>query len=530
MSSLSLIPHPQSIISNPESFTLTPDTNIVMDEPNRANAQYLKNRLSPATGYPFFVKQDFTYPGIHLKLQENLEDFGMESYNLVVSDDSIKIEAPTPHGVFNGLQTLLQLLPPEIESPTSCPGTEWQISGVRISDRPRFPWRGFMLDEGRHFHGKETVMSLLDMMASLKMNIFHWHLTEDQGWRIQIQGYPRLTEIGSQRPGTSQNLWDMIRDRHDGIPHGGYYTQDEIREIVAYAAERHISIIPEIEIPGHCVAALAAYPEYSCTGGPFEVPTHRGIFKDIYCPGKEGTFTFLQNILDQVIALFPGQYIHIGGDEAPKVRWKKCPDCKRRILEEGLKDVHALQSYFTNRIADYLAGHGRTIIAWNQALSDDMHPDALIQYWVGNRKGVVDAIQGGRRTIISSYLGYYLDHSYSLTPLSRIYDYEPVFDELSLSKSENILGVEAPLWTEFVPDRARLDFQTFPRLLAVAETGWTAKNQKDLADFRRRLVDFEPRLDNLGIRYARGKDVQPPWFKRLFGLLTIAQPQQKTAV
>jgi hexosaminidase len=277
------------------------------------------------------------------------------------------------------------------------------------------------------------------------------------------------------------------------------------------------------------MAALAAYPEFSCTGGPFEVQTRFGIFKDIYCPGKEGTFTFLQNILDEVVDLFPGQYIHIGGDEAPKTRWKKCPDCQRRILDEGLKDEHALQIYFTNRIANYLAAHGRKIIGWNDALSDDLHPDAIIQYWLKNRKGIIDALQGGRSTIISSYLDYYLDHSYNLTPLQRIYDFEPVFPELKLSGSENILGVEAPLWTESVPDRARLDYQVFPRLLAVAETGWTAENKKDFIDFRARLADFEVRLDALGIRYARGKDVQPPWFRRLFGLLTIAQPQRETA-
>ena len=314
-----------------------------------------------------------------------------------------------------------------------------------------------------------------------------------------------------------------------GFPHAGYYTQDEIREIVIYAAERHITIIPEIEIPGHSRAALAAYPEYSCTGGPFEVPTRFGIYKDIYCPGKEETFTFLQNILDEIMALFPAQYIHIGGDEAPKARWKKCPDCQRRILEDGLKDEQALQVYFTNRIADYVAGHGRTIIGWNQALSNDLHPDALIQYWVGNRKDVIDAVRGGRKIVISSYLDYYLDHSYILTPLSRIYDFEPVFDDLTVSDAENIIGVEAPLWTEYVPNRARLDFQTFPRLLAVAETGWTAKDLKEFADFRVRLADFEYRLNYRGIRYARGKDVQPPWFKRLFGLLTIAQPQRKIA-
>jgi hexosaminidase len=501
--------------------------NIISDHPNRGNAQFLKNRLSIATGYPFNLKQDFISPGIYLKLRDVPGKFESESYNLLVTADCINIEAPTPHGVFNGIQTLLQLLPPEIESSVFHPEIVWVIPGLCISDRPRFSWRGFMLDEGRHFHGKETVLNLLDVMASLKMNIFHWHLTEDQGWRIQIQRYPRLTEIGSQRAGTAQSLWDTIRNKHNGCPHLGYYTQQDIREILSYAAERYITVIPEVEIPGHSKAALAAYPQYSCSGGPFEVPTKFGIFNDIYCPGKEPTFTFLQNILDEIMDLFPDRYIHIGGDEAPKARWKKCADCQRRILEEGLKDELALQAYFTNRIADYVAKHSRTVIAWNQVLSDSLNPDVLIQYWAGKRKKVVNAVQAGRKIVISSYLNYYLDHSYSLTPLSRIYNFEPIFAELNQSDAQNILGVEAPLWTEFVPDRARLDFQTFPRLLALAETGWTAKQFRKYADFRVRLMNFEERLNYRDIRYARAKDVQPSRLKRMFGLFTILQPQRK---
>jgi hexosaminidase len=527
MSNLCLIPYPQTIVPSSEYFSLTPDVNIISDHPNRGNAQFLKNRLSVATGYPFNLKQDFISPGIHLKLRDMPGEFESESYDLLVAADSIKIEAPTPHGVFYGIQTLLQLLPPEIESLAFHPEIEWVIPGVRISDQPRYSWRGFMLDEGRHFHGKDTVLNLLDVMASLKMNIFHWHLTEDQGWRIQIQRYPRLTEIGSQRAGTAQNLWDMIRNKHDGCPHTGYYTQQEIREIVSYAAERHITVIPEVEIPGHSKAALSAYPQYSCTGGPFEVPTKFGIFKDIYCPGKEPTFTFLQNILDEIMDLFPARYIHIGGDEAPKARWKKCADCQRRILEESLKDEQALQAYFTNRIADYVAMHNRTIIGWNQALSDRLNPDAIIQYWAGNRKRVIKTVQGGRKIVISSYLDYYLDHSYSLTPLSRIYNFDPIFAELNQSDAQNILGVEAPLWTEFVPDRARLDFQTFPRLLALAETGWTARQFKKYADFRVRLMNFEDRLNYRDIRYAHAKEVQPSRLKRMFGLLTLLQAQRK---
>jgi hexosaminidase len=464
-----------------------------------------------------------------LEINPSLNGLGDEGYTLSVTDDCVHIQSSSCHGIFNALQTLFQLLPPAIESPVENAGVEWLIAGVRIKDRPRFSWRGFMLDEGRHFQGRETVLDLLDVMASLKMNVFHWHLTEDQGWRISIQKYPRLIEIGSKRAGTSQSLWDVMLNRHDGVPHAGHYTKDEIQEIVVYANERHITIVPEIEMPGHARAALAAYPETSCSGGPFAVPTRFGIFKDVYCPGKDATFSFLQNILDEMMEIFPAQLIHIGGDEVPKARWKKCPDCQRRIREQGLDDEHDLQTYFTNRIADYLTKHGKTIIGWNQALSGTLNPNAIIQYWAGNRKNVLNAVRNGRSTIISSYLDYYLDHSHNLTPLSRVYEFEPIFNELNPSAAENILGVEAPLWTEYVSNRARLDFQTFPRLLAVAETGWTTRENKDFKDFKRRLSDFERRMDYRGIQYGLGKDVQPPWLNRLFGLLTIFQAQRKTA-
>jgi hexosaminidase len=530
MPPLPLIPLPLNIERLPEYFCLTSNTILISEDSDPANVEYLRQRLMTATGYTFPIGTGQPAgPAVILQLRQDITNLGEEGYTLAVKRDSVKLKAPSKSGLFRAIQTLLQLLPPEIESRRPIPEVEWIIPGVKISDQPRFSWRGFMLDEGRHFQGKETVKLLLDVMASLKMNIFHWHLTEDQGWRLEIKNFPRLTEIGSQRPGTSQNLLDMVRGCHDGIPHRGYYTQDDIRDIVAYAASRHITIIPEIEMPGHSMAALAAYPQYSCTGGPFDVGTRFAIFKEVYCPGKEATFTFLQNILSEVMALFPGPYIHIGGDEAPKARWKKCPDCQRRISQEGLSDVHELQTYFINRIARYLAAHNRKIIGWNAVLSPDLLPDAMIQYWVGNRKSVFNAIRRGRQIINSAYLEYYLDHSYSLTPLSRIYNYDPLFPGLSVNERQNIIGVEAPLWTEFVPNRARLDYQTFPRLLAVAETGWTARAQKDFSSFSTRLADFQKRLDIIGILYARGGDVEPSWLKRIFGLLTIAQPQRKTA-
>ncbi len=421
---------------------------------------------------------------------------GKEGYRLTVTATGVIIEAPEPAGVFYGIQSLRQLFPAAIENRHVVQGIEWSLPAQVITDRPRFAWRGFMLDEGRHFQGMDTVLKTLDLMALQKMNVFHWHLTEDQGWRIEIRKYPRLTEVGSRRTGTSKTI---LGKGHDGIPHGGFYTQAEISSIVAYAANRNITIVPEIEIPGHCTAALAAYPELSCTGGPFEVATHFGIFPDIYCAGKEGVFTFLQDVIDEILELFPSPYIHIGGDEAPKARWKECPDCQARMRKEGLKDEHALQGYFTNRILAYLKSRGRRGIGWNEILQEGLIDEAAVQFWVRGRPALLESIRKGKRPIImTTYLDTYLDHGYSLMPLSRAYAYEPVPAELEENETASILGPEFPLWTEWVPNRARLDYQAYPRLTAAAEVGWTQRERKDPADFRRRLEGFLPRLDILG--------------------------------
>jgi hexosaminidase len=384
-----------------------------------------------------------------------------------------------------------------------------------------------MLDEGRHFHGKETVLRTLDLMALQKLNVFHWHLTEDEGWRIEIKKYPKLTGIGAWRAGTGASL---TRGAHNGVPYGGFYTQAEIREIVAYASERHITIVPEVEMPGHALAALAAYPELSCTGGPFEVGTHFGIYPDIFCAGKEATFSFLKDVLDEVLELFPSPTIHIGGDEAPKKRWKACPDCQRRIQDEQLKDEHALQVYFTNRIMAYLDSKGRHAMGWNEILQPGLAKSAIVQFWVRGRKNLLQALRNDQRAIVmSTFLETYLDHAYSLMPLSRAYRYEPVPKELEEKDSASILGLEFPLWTEWVPERLRMDYQVYPRLTAMAETAWTPKEHKGLADFRCRLPGFLARLDRLGVQYASMDDAEPGRIKQLFGIFSIMRPQTKIA-
>ncbi len=509
-------------------FPLTTETRIQFDESNAWNAAFLRNLLSPATGIGLHSSPaDLPVEGaIRLHLDATLARLGQEGYRLEVRPGGVDLAACTTAGVFYGFQTLRQLLPVEIEE-RSPAQANWHIPCLLIEDWPRFPWRGFMLDEGRYFHGRDTVLQLLDLMALHKLNVFHWHLTEDQGWRIAVKKYPRLVEIGSHRPGTYRS---MFSSRHDGCPHGGYYTREELREIVAYAAARHITIMPEIEMPGHSLAALAAYPEFSCTGGPFSVATRFGIFADIYCAGKEATFSFLQDVLSEVLEIFPSPFIHIGGDEAPKKRWKACPDCQRRIRKEGLKNEEALQTWFTNRIAAWLESRGRRLVGWNQVLGKGLAQGAVVQYWLGDLQEVSAALKHERRQfVMSAYLDTYLDHGYNLMPLSRAYRYEPLPAGLDPEEQSCILGVEFPLWTEWVPSRARLDYQAFPRLTAMAETAWTPAGKKELADFHRRLEPFLRRLELLGVRPASLSEVEPGWLRKKLGVFTIPLPQRKTA-
>ena len=523
---LNIIPRPVHVERHDEKFILTPDTIIIADEANQANANYLRSFLSTPTGLDLPIRADGATNAIHLHIGGDKSIYKSEGYQLTVCAGRIEISAPEPAGIFYGIQTLRQLLPIEIETQKKVEGVTWQVPGCVIRDWPRFAWRGFMFDEGRHFHGKATVLQLLDQMALQKLNIFHWHLTEDQGWRIEIKAYPKLTEIGSQRKGTSYTL---LGKHHDGIPHGGFYTQDEIREIVAYAAARHIMVVPEVEFPGHSLAALTAYPELSCTGGPFEVSTRFGILPDLYCAGKEEVFTFLEGVLNEILSLFPAPFIHIGGDEALKGRWKKCPRCQARIRAEGLKNEHALQVYFTNRIATYLKKQDRRIIGWNQILGSGLDMSAIPQFWAGDRKGFLRAVEAGHDAIDSTFLKTYLDHTYALTPVSKAYQHEPIPVELSRSAALRIIGLEAPLWSEFINSRARFDYQVYPRLTAFAETGWTPREQKDWPDFLARLENFLKRLDKLGVQYAPREEWEPSKFDRFFGIFTIAQPQTKIA-
>lgn len=526
-----VIPKPKEIQRRPGAFPITAETCILADPESQHNAVLLRRLLNRASGFPLPIKNADEDSANAIRLSKTVDDarLGTEGYRLEVSPETVHISAPERRGVFYGIQTLRQLLPVSVENPKSPQPTSWHIPCVAVIDVPRFSWRGHMLDEGRHFLGKPGVLRTLDLMALQKLNIFHWHLTDDQGWRIEIQSQPRLTQIGAHRAGTATGPIQMLLNRHDGIPQDGFYTQEDIREIVAYASDRHITIVPEIEMPGHSKAALAAYPELSCRGRPLEVGTRFGPYRDVFCAGKDSVFSFLEEVLDEVLALFPSPHIHIGGDEVLKARWKKCPECQRRIQQQGLANVGGLQSYFAERIGDVLAAHGRRMIGWNEILKHGLREDAIVQYWIGGHTPVAEALENGRDVIISSYKHLYLDHSYSFTPLSKAYVFDPVFPELSEAAAGHVLGLEAPLWTEYVTNEARQDFQTYPRLAAFAETGWTPRETKDYEDFRARLGQFQRRLDVLDVGYARESDVDPNRIRQLFGPLSIIMPQSKTA-
>ena len=504
---VSIIPEPVKIISEKDIFTFNKKTVILTDLKLKEIAELLKQFLAQVTGLNLSI-EDLTQieeknNTITLRITENVKSFKHEGYKLKVSQNGIDISALTPTGLFYGVQTLRQLFPPEIESLTQKKVT-LSIPCVIIEDFPRFPWRGFMLDEARHFFGKGVVKKILDLMAFLKLNIFHWHLTDDQGWRIEIKKYHLLTEVGSKRKGT----FISKRKGIDGIPVSGYYLQEDLKEIINYAAERFITIIPEIDFPGHSTAILASYPELSCIGGPFEVSTRFGIHKEVLCVGKEKVFEFVQDVLNEVMNIFPSEIIHIGGDEVPKRRWHRCPDCQNRMKDEGLETEEDLQVYFTNRIADYITSHGRNLVGWNEILNENLDKNAICQYWTRNFDKVLEHIRMGRNVVMSEMNAVYLNIPNNLLPLRKTYMYDPIPNELEQKFFNQILGLEACLWTEYIPNKKRLEWHTFPRLIAVAEIGWTPKKKRNFQAFLKRLDYFLKRLDFHEINYASKDDFE----------------------
>jgi hexosaminidase len=453
-----------------------------------------------------------TPAAVSLTLAPRDSSAGAESYRLDVTRRGVAISAPRPAGLFYGLQTLRALLEAErARASTAGRTTPASVSlhGVHVADAPRFTYRGLHLDVGRHFAPVSFVKRYIDLMSRYKYNTLHWHLTEDQGWRIEIKKYPRLTEVGSCRKETQ-----LGRNRNpyvgDSIRYCGSYTQAEIRDVVAYAKSRYITVVPEIEMPGHSKAALTAYPELGCTPGPFEVRTTWGIDEDIFCP-KEETFTFIENVLTEVLALFPSTYIHIGGDEAPKTRWRVSPIAQEVIKRENLKDEHELQSYFIRRVERFLNSKGRRLIGWDEILEGGLAPQATVMSWRGISGGIA-AARANHDVVMTPGSHTYFDHNQGdlrfeplniggYLPIDTVYAYEPIPDSLTAEQGKHVLGAQGQLWTEYMPNTNQMEYMAYPRALALAEVVWSPKAARNFESFRRRLLPRLVGLDRLGVHY-----------------------------
>lgn len=507
---INVIPVPVELaVTDSMKFTLTANTVVSVGSVDFADvAAFLTTKVQSSTGYALTVSEKTPESNfIALELDTRVP-VGNEGYLLNSTVNGVTIKARTPQGAFYGVQTLLQLLPAEIESKVVVKDIEWSLPCVEVKDEPRFKYRGLMLDACRHFQSVEFVKRQLDVLAMFKMNRFHWHLTEDQGWRIEIKKYPKLTESGA------------TRTEGDGSVYGPFfYTQEQIKEVVAYAAQRYIDVIPEIELPGHALAALTAYPEFSCTGGPFKQPRIEwGVEEDVYCVGKEATFTFLQDVIDEVVELFPSEYFHVGADECPKNRWKECPDCQARIKAEGLvaKDGHSpeerLQSYTIARIEKYLNSKGKKLIGWDEILEGGLTESAIVMSWRGTNGGITAANQGNEVIMTPNSGGLYLDHYQGATEvepttiggystIEKVYSYDPIPAELPEDKHHFILGAQTNIWTEYMLTEAGTEYMIYPRVLALAEVDWSPNSRKDWNDFKRRLDNALVRLDMHGINY-----------------------------
>ena len=492
---IAIVPYPNHLEAGRGTYRVT-DRPVTCDSRTDERTQRavvgFAARLATVTGgtNPVTVADEMPASGIRFVTDESLP---AEGYELNVDGEGIEVRASQFPGFLYALQSLEQLLPAAVYGTEPAPDAAWEVPCVKIADAPRFAYRGMHLDVARHFFSVDEVKRYIDVMAIHKLNTLHWHLTDDQGWRIEIKRYPELTAVGSIRKATVvRKEWGT----YDDTPYGGFYTQDEIRDVVEYAADRGVTVIPEIDLPGHMLAALTAYPELGCTGGPYEVWGRWGVADDVLCPGREKTFEFLEGVLTEVMELFPSEYIHIGGDECPKVRWEKCPRCQAKIRQLGLKDdgehtaEHYLQSYVTDRIGKFLAQHGRRIIGWDEILEGRAPSDAVVMSWRGSEGGIA-AAKLGHDVIMTPNSHFYFDYYQSLDtdaepfgiggyiPMEQVYSYDPAFPELTPEQQKHILGVQANLWTEYVLSDEHLEYMLLPRLAALSEVQWCLPETKD---------------------------------------------------
>lgn len=529
---ISIIPEPVQVKPGDDSFFLGRKTRIITppDRNSEQIAQYFRDWVKHAAGLNMEVSTDSSDAGrntiVLIKVINN-RTLGDEGYFLNVERKRITIGANSSAGLFYGVQTLLQLSPPEVFSGRPGAVRDWDIPCCRITDYPRFRWRGMHLDVSRHFFPVDFIKSYIDLIAMHKMNIFHWHLTDDNGWRIEIIKYPKLTEVAAWRVDREDQPWRQRTPPGPGekATYGGFYTQDEIRNIVAYAAKRHVEVIPEIEMPGHTSEVFAAYPEYSCRGEKLYVqPGSYWPNEDIFCAGKEETFQFLDDVLTEVAQLFPSDYIHIGGDEANKSRWEKCPLCQKRIRTEELEDEKELQSYFIRRIEKILKEKGKKLIGWDEILEGGLAPGATVMSWRGFEGGI-EAARQSRPVIMCPTSHCYFDYYQAdpefepeaiggLTTLRKVYSFDPVPEELRGARARHVMGGQGNLWTEFIDTPEHAEYMALPRMTALAEALWTPLKNKDWDDFRQRLEMQFARFDAMDVNYSDGSwkvTFKPHW-------------------
>jgi hexosaminidase len=511
-----IIPQPQRVTAGEGFFRLNKNTVFsTSDAEAKTVAAFIAGKLAASTGFPVEVTgKEVSSNAVVLLIDPSVE-VNSEGYTLEVTSRKVVVKAKTAQGLFYGLQTFLQLLPAEVESPSVAEGVDWAAPCVTVTDEPRFEHRGILLDPCRHFIPVEIIRKQLDVVALFKLNRMQLHLTDDQGWRIEIRKYPELTDVGSKRL------------NGDGTEYGGYYTQEQIREIVAYAAERFITIVPEIELPGHGLAAIAACPALSCRGEPVAPRMVWGVEDVVFCAGKEETFQFLEDVIGELLPLFPGEYFHIGGDECPKVSWKDCPLCRKRIREEGLTGdarhtaEERLQSYFVQRIEKFLNARGKRIIGWDEILEGGLAPSATVMSWRGEEGGIAAATLGHDAIMTPGVNGMYLDYYQGdskiepvtiggYAPLEKTYGYDPVPDTLvSTGKARFIRGVQCNVWSEYLYTTDLMEYRIYPRILALSEIAWTQPENKDYRDFERRVNNAYVRLDGHGIHYHIPQPEQP---------------------
>lgn len=507
---LTIIPQPSTIDYGTGTVKLNKDLAIIAGDELRNEASFLAGILKKGFGKKPAIKTNGE--GFYLKIDKMLpEELGEEGYILQIEDERISIKARTAKGVFYAIQSFRQVLPAEFEFMTY--KKDILLPQVKITDQPRFPWRSFMLDESRHFKGKEAVKDLLDQMALLKMNRFHWHLTDDQGWRIEIKKYPKLTQVGSKRKDTQTS---RNSEGRTGEPHEGFYTQEEIKEIIEYADKLHITIVPEIEMPGHAMAAIAAYPWLGSLGTTMEVPVVFGKFDDSFLISDPKVTRFLEDILDEVMALFPGKVVHIGGDEVNFDAWKNSDKVQKFMQENKLESPVDLQIYFTNGISNYIDKAGKRMMGWNEIMGDDIHEErgdetieveqklarsAIVHFWKGDLELVNRAVEDGYDVVNSNHWDTYLDYTYERLPITKAYAFDPIPEGLEKQYHSKILGLGTQMWSEYIPTVEQMERQIFPRLAAYAEVGWTTLDQKSFERFEKKLERLKEWWNLKGINF-----------------------------